>query len=243
MVATRGTDQTISFITGSSRIDPTTIAVEEWVQIIRAAIEELPISYMRGLRPIKQILQHGELEYNGHTVDFRRVPKSLPIIHVKSLQGVGKLLRESEIFLHCAEVSDLPEGASTSERWEKAPRSSTIPGELSVVDVVDFLLSREKKLYYMLTKWKPHEYRAHDMQRTPEFWYEPDVVEFEELDDGHLCSYLANAAESGVAKRMLHSFHRALVRTTGDMQSQYVRVLEKQHTIGGYLDRFGELAR
>src|SRR3569832_499330 len=103
MVATRGTDQTVSFITGSSRIDPSTIRVEQWVEIVRTAIEEIPINYMRGLRPVKEILQHGEMEFNGHTVDFRRVPGSLPSIPIKTHDGTRKLLRANEVFLHCAE--------------------------------------------------------------------------------------------------------------------------------------------
>jgi hypothetical protein len=244
MVATRGTDQTVSFITGNSRIDPSTIRVEQWVEIVRSAIDVIPINYMRGLRPVKEILQHGEMEFDGYMMDLRRVPPSLPSIPIKTLDGSKKLLRGNDVFLHCGEVSDLPWGTSASERWKKAPRLAAAPEEAMLLPVASYLLSREKKLYYMLTEWQPHErWDDEAMHSTPEeFWYAPQVTLFEELDDARLDAYLANGSKRDIAKVMLHRIHQALVRTASEMQGQYIRTLEKQHIIGGYLDRFGELA-
>jgi len=112
------------------------------------------------------------------------------------------------------------------------------------VPVVNYLLSRDRKLYYVLSEWQPHEQWDEGMMlSSPEdFWYEPKVTLFEELDDARLDAYLANGADRNVAKMMLHRIYQALVRTTGEMQGQYARTLEKQHEIGGYLDRIGELA-
>lgn len=244
MVATRGTDQTVAFITGNSRIDPSTIRVEQWVEIIRAAIDAIPMNYMRGLRRVHEILQHGEAEFNGYTIDLRHMPQSLPSVPVKTLDGSKKLLRPNDVFLHCGEVNNFPSGSSISVRWENAPRLAATPRELMTLYVTDYLLSRDKKLYYMLSEWQPHEHWNDGMGRTPdEFWYTPIVTLFEELDDARLDGYLANGPKRDVAKTMLHRIHQALVRTTGEMQGQYARTLEKQHEIGGYLDRFGELAR
>lgn len=241
MVATRGTDQIVDFITGKSRIDPATIRVEHWVEIIRAVISELPMNYLRGLRPVNLILQHGEMEYNGYTVDLKRVPVPLPQIFVTTLDRGTNPLRRNDVFLNCAEVGDFPAGQFASERWKKAIQGA-VDGKVPVLYISNYLLSRDKKLFYMLTEWTPHE-RWGDRDWPDEFWYEAKVTIFEELDDKRLDAYLANGPERNVAKRMLHRLHYALGQTAEDIRGQYDHVREKEHLIGGYLDRFGELDR
>jgi hypothetical protein len=242
MVATRGTDQTVAFITGSSRIDPSTIRVEQWVEIIRAAIDVIPMNYLHGLQSVRQILEHGEAQYNGHGAELRQVSKALPSIPITTLDKSRKLLRHNEVFLHCAEVGSFPRGQYSSDRWVNA-KLGAVGDKVPVLPISNYLLSRQKSLYYMLTEWQPHEeWDERSMRSTPiKFWYEPKVTIFEELDDQHLDAYLANGPERGVAKRMLHRIHQALSMTAGDIRGQYDHMREKQHAIGNYLDNMGEL--
>jgi hypothetical protein len=242
MVATME-DNGVTFVTGRRFIDPSTLTVEEWVEIIRAAIEEIPLYYLRGMQSVKQILQHGESQLNGYTMEMRRVPEALPSIPIKTLDGTRKLLRHSELFLHCGEVGSFPQGTYAADRWRAAER---IPGddstEIAPVIVGNYILSKDAKLYYMKTEWHPWERWDERMiaSSPEEFWYEPKPQGIEELDDAGLAQLLRKDPVENLASRMLHRFHQALVSTTGEMQNHLLRTLQKQHTIHGFLDRIGE---
>lgn len=247
MVATRGTDQdVVDFVVGKERIDPATIRVEQWVPILRAAIDELPINYMRGLKSIKQILS-----YDGSYGVERRIDGPLPRLFP---EGVDKLpgheIRPNAVFLECASTGGgFPNGKHPFETYPKAPRAAGTfgpnTGDLLPLSTGHFLVSRSRKLSYVSVLWHPNEkWEERSMSDTPgEFWYQADLTTLTlmELDDKKLDNLLAAAHERDLPQMMLQRFNLALIETAGDARSQYDHILEKKQTIGGYLDRIGQL--
>lgn len=247
MVATRGTDQdVVDFVTGKERIDPKTIRVEQWVKILRAAADELPINYMRGLRSLKQILY-----YDGSYSVERRISTPLPRLWMEdSAKYSGNEIRPNAVFLDCAQTGGgFPSGRLMSEAWEKAPRESVEEGlgrgKLLSLATGNFLLSREKKFCYLSVLWRPMEkWDDQSMSSTPqEFWYQADLntLAIKELNDKNLDLMLAAAHERTLAQNILQSFNIALVESVSDARGQYDHMLTSKSKIEGYLDRIGQL--
>ena len=98
MVATRGTDQVVAFVTGEETINPSTICADQWVAILRSVIAELPINYLRGLQSIKQIL-HYDGPYGVHRV----VTSPLPRLWTGT-SGTSKEIRANEVFFNSSDL-------------------------------------------------------------------------------------------------------------------------------------------
>ena len=229
MVATRGTDQIIAFVTGKENIDASQIPAEAWVQILRTAVEELPMNYIRGLKSIEQVLPWGLYRV------FAKVEGQLPRLQ----KDDGREIRPNEVFLYCGRHSS-PKDYIDS--WSDAPRDRT--GKLLCVESCGYLLSRKKKFYCLTSSWNPKEGwdEWHKADQMPShFWYQldKDSLKINELDDQKLTERLKSQNKVGLAERMLGYLCSALEETTKDMRGQLEQIVKKRLVIGEYLQRVG----
>lgn len=242
MVATRSPKEVVAFVIGRERIDPDTIAVEQWVEILRGAIKELPINYLRGLRSVKQII-----EYDGSHGVARVVKGPFPTLGEQVGGGGRRKIRNNDVFLRCAEsgLDQFPHHRGEGF-WQNAPRSKK-PGarfsEPIPLETEHLLLSREGLLYRLLVSWAPRaNWDENHRSSTPcGFWYEADLAKLRlvELDDSGLLTWLSADSEGQLPQTMLVRFHLALRETAEDIRGQYDRIRRKEQVIDGYLNRIG----
>lgn len=240
MVATRSADQGIvDFVTGMTMLGQQAIGVEEWVQILRAAINELPINYMRRLKSIKQILQ-----YDGTYGIARRIDGPLPLLQTRKIDPRDdKYLPPNAVFLDCAETYE-----NFPSTYSEAPRATgeygPNTGELLPIRSRHVLLARDRALYFTSVLWRPQErWDEKSMSDTPEeFWYQIDMNQFEleELSDRELVKLFESTKQWAIPRVMLHRFNSALIETARDVRGQYDRIQEKKQIIAGYLKRIGD---
>ena len=247
MVTTRGTDQdVVAFVTGQEKIDPAFIQAEQWVPILRAAIKELPVNYLRGLKSVRQILK-----YDGTFGVERVVNSPLPLLwRARDGEVVWNQIRPNEVFLECAETGGgFPQGKYVFETYPTAPRKPLDQEgddeSLASISTGHYLLARDRTLYYLTVSWLPKaQWDEQSMSSTPvRFWYEVDPlsVALEEVDDRKLTTMLAAAHKRTIPQVMLQRFNMALIETANDARGQYDHILQKKQTISGYLDRIGQL--
>jgi hypothetical protein len=245
MASTRGTDHVVDFILSKERIDAATIRTEQWVPILRAAVDELPLNYLRGFQSMKQVLA-GELPFGNdpYTVE-RSLPTPLP-----SLMLGDRHMRPNEVFLNCAETQNrFPCEVRLEDKCGKAPREKNDDkfGARRLLPITsgNILLSRDKKFYHLFTRWHPKEEwgQSGTHEYLLKFWYEadPDSIFLLELDDRRLENTLAADGYRAVPQAMLQCFHLALRRTADDVAGQHRLVLGREKVVAGYLDRMGLL--
>jgi hypothetical protein len=237
MVATIGSERDVmNFVMGKTTVDPKEVRVEEWVKILRSAIEELPLSYLRGLKSLKQMFESSEPD------EPTRIMKVPSLLDVQNPSKKGeKIIPNHTRFLVCATTQgNFPKGASPRQWWLNAPRSA---GVVTSISQGFFLLSKKRTLYYVLVKWVPNMIFGGDgLSSVPEhFWYEgdPTSVEIIELDDKKLDNMLGAVHERDTPVTILISLYMAIIETSSAVKAQYDHVLEKRERLGGYLKRIG----
>lgn len=243
MVATRGTNQTVAFITGKEkrRINPAEITNSQWAEILRSAIDDLPANYLRGFQSIRQILH-----YDGH-YGIHRIVSSGELVMGSLPDMPSRELRGNEVFLNCADIgyNQFPWGQLVHQEWTRAPRTQTENGKRgALADIVtgNILLSRDKRLYYLEATWSPQEkWDDLSLSQEPEcFWYEtgPLKIGMGELDDQSLGKCLERIVGDD-GRMLLRRFLLALEQTADNVLGQHRRLVSTKQTMEGYLNRIG----
>lgn len=244
MVATRGTEEVVKFVTGKERIPLSEISPVAWADIVRSELEALPVNYLRGFKGIAEILQYKPTFSGGIA---RTVPED---VHRFCGGADGIALNRNAVFLNCAQRAS-PEFPS---KWHEAPRNQG-PGRngrplsgLARITGEYLLLSRHKKFYLLHAEWVAKErWEKQSMASSPyDFWYNLDaqsrkyVLNIREVSDVDLVRWLAPRVTDQhppIPIKVLLSFSIALSETGSALRHQFEYVLACEN------DRLKTLAR
>ena len=215
------------------KVDRGDITAEQWVEIIRWAVDMLPLDHLHGFIPIKEILEF-------RTSDNTRVNRHVLECPVEPSQTVSKkvgLLNRGR-FLSCAKIGyeQFPPlgNIKSEELWQMAPKTETEDGQVIFIPIVtgNILLSKMGRLYYLKTTWDPREKRdARSPGILKRLRYEtnPARIRLTGLDDKGLARCFASRTtipEGIEGKVILYNLAFALEQTAGKVLCQYNKIVE-----------------
>ena len=237
MVATRGTDEIVKFVTGNERIDPHAIGDEAWVKTLRGAIEVLHLGSLKGMKPLLKIL--GQDNPDDPDEVLRTVPAVLPRLSF-TVAGERKELSQTAFLLPLTEIGEF--AGSWSEAYRKTPVGK-FDFELEVAFVKFVLLARSGHLYLVSTRWNAIDQLESSgyRNRSPasiSYTIDHSSIPVERLDDKALGQLIA---DNGVrmALRMLLRLYHVQQETSAQNREALDKSVARTAELAGYVKRLG----